>query len=126
MHSVDSNDFAFAAAGKLAVKNALSKSGTRILQPMERATFSIDESMQGEVSSIVSRNNGYVTGTAGEGHSVEIEAYLPSANIPEVSTQLRAKTGGTGSFKSEFSHCQVVTDDHQVKKIVEESPHRHE
>ena len=125
MHSVDSNDFAFTSAGKLAVKSALSKSGTRLLQPMEKVTFSITEDMQGEITSIVSRNDGYVTGTAG-GNLVEIEAYLPSASIPTVSDSLRAKTGGAGTFHSEFSHYQAIMDDYTVKAVIEQSPHRHE
>eukprot|EP00581_Thalassiosira_minuscula_P008901 CAMPEP_0183707070 /NCGR_PEP_ID=MMETSP0737-20130205/3741_1 /TAXON_ID=385413 /ORGANISM="Thalassiosira miniscula, Strain CCMP1093" /LENGTH=735 /DNA_ID=CAMNT_0025934645 /DNA_START=151 /DNA_END=2358 /DNA_ORIENTATION=+ len=126
MHSVDSNDFAFTSAGKLAIKNALSQSGTRLLQPMEQVNFSVEEKMQGEISSIVSRNDGYVTGTSGEDHLAEIEAYLPTANLPEVSTQLRAKTGGSGTFTSEFSHYQPVMDEHTVKTVVDGSPHRHE
>lgn len=125
MHSVDSNDFAFTSAGKLAVKNALSNAGTRLLQPMEEVTFSIDEKMQGEISSIVSRNDGYVTGTSGA-EVVEIEACLPSAAIPAVSDSLRAKTGGSGTFTSQFSHYQAVTDEHTVKSVIEQSPHRHE
>lgn len=125
MHSVDSNDFAFTSAGKLAIKNALSKGGTRLLQPVERVKFTINEELQGEINSIVSRNDGYVTGTAGL-DMVEIDAYLPSASIPSVSDSLRAKTGGSGEFTSEFSHYQAIVDDHTVKTVVEQSPHRHE
>lgn len=125
MHSVDSNDFAFTSAGKLAIKNALHKGGTRMLQPVERVTFMINEELQGEINSIVSRNDGYVTGTAGV-EMVEIDAYLPSASIPSVSDSLRAKTGGSGEFTSEFSHYQAIVDDHTVKTVVEQSPHRHE
>ena len=33
---------------------------TRLLQPMERVTFIVDERLQGEVNSIVSRQSGYV------------------------------------------------------------------
>jgi elongation factor G len=126
MHNVDSNDFAFTSAGKVAIKNALAQGGTRLLQPMEHVTFTINSEMQGEINSIVSRNDGYVTGTSGTGDLVDIEAYLPSASIPAVSDSLRAKTGGSGEFKSELSHYQAVTDDHTVKSIVEQSPHRHE
>ena len=89
-------------------------------------TFSIEEKMQGEISSIVSRNDGYVTGATGGDLLAEIEAYLPSASIPAVSDSLRAKTGGSGSFTSQFSHYQAVMDEHTVMTVVEQSPHRHE
>jgi elongation factor G len=127
MHSVDSNDFAFTSAGKLSVKAALSKAGTRLLQPMEEVHFQVSEKLVGEITSIVSRNDGYVMGSESTGlDSVEIEAILPSASIPEVSDALRSKTAGSGTFNNVFAHYQAVSDEHTIKKIVDESPHRHE
>ncbi|KAL3789459.1 hypothetical protein ACHAWO_002788 [Cyclotella atomus] len=127
MHSVDSNDFAFTAAGKLAVKNALSKSGTCLLQPMEKVTFIASKNLQGDITGIVSRNDGYVTGSdTVDGDDVMVEACLPSCSIPEVSNLLRAKSGGSSTFFSSFSHYQAVSDEVVVKSIVEQSPHRHE
>jgi elongation factor G len=127
MHSVDSNDFAFTAAGKLAVKNALSKSGTCLLQPMEKVTFIANKNLQGDITGIVSRNDGYVTGSdTVDGDDVMVEACLPSCSIPEVSNLLRAKSGGSSTFFSSFSHYQAVSDEVVAKSIVEQSPHRHE
>lgn len=127
MHSVDSNDFAFTSAGKLSVKAALSKAGTRLLQPMEEVHFQVSEKLVGEITSIVSRNDGYVMGSESSGlESVEIEAILPSASIPAVSDALRSKTAGSGTFNNVFAHYQAVSDEQTVKKVVDESPHRHE
>jgi elongation factor G len=127
MHSVDSNDFAFTSAGKLSVKAALAKAGTRLLQPMERVNFQVSEKLVGEITSIVSRNDGYVMGSESTGlDTVEIEAILPSASIPEVSDALRSKTAGSGTFNNVFAHYQAVSDEQTIKKIVDESPRRHE
>ncbi|CAB9497901.1 factor G [Seminavis robusta] len=122
MHSVDSKDIAFQSAGKQAVKAALERGKTRLLQPMEKVTFSIDTSLQGDVNSIVSRFDGYVlSSTPGEvGSELEMEAILCSASIGQVSDSLRAASAGEGSFTSEFSHYQPVQDD-LVKGIVGES-----
>lgn len=99
MHSVDSNDFAFQSAGKLAVKNALAKAGTRLLQPMEKVTFMATKISQGDITGIISRNDGYVTGSDTlDGGDVKIEACLPRSSIPEVSDALRVKTGGEVSL----------------------------
>mmetsp|Transcript_9777 Transcript_9777/g.14867 ORF Transcript_9777/g.14867 Transcript_9777/m.14867 type:complete len:770 (+) Transcript_9777:70-2379(+) len=126
MHSVDSNDFAFTSAGKLSVKAALSKAGTRLLQPMEDVHFQVSEKLVGEITSIVSRNDGYVMGSESTGlDSVEIEAILPSASIPAVSDALRSKTAGSGTFVNLFAHYQAVTDEQSIHQIVDESPHRH-
>ena len=120
MHSVDSKDIAFQSAGKQAVKAALERGGTRLLQPMEKVTFVIDESLQGEISSIVSRLDGYVTSTDPSVAQVEMEAILPTAAIEDVSTALRAASAGSGHFTSVFSHYQPVPDS-AVKEIIEEN-----
>ena len=123
MHSVDSKDIAFQSAGKAAVKAALEKGGSRLLQPMEKVTFVVDEKLQGEINSIVSRAEGYVTSAnpSSDGAELEVEAILPNAAIGDVSDVLRAASAGEGQFTSEFSHYQPVTDD-QAKDIVENAP----
>lgn len=127
MHSVDSNDFAFTSAGKLGVKAALSKAGTRLLQPMEEVKFQATDQMVGDITSIVSQNDGYVMGSESTAADhVEIAAILPSASIPEVSNALRSKTAGVATFSNVFSNYQAVSDEQKIKNIVEESPHRHE
>eukprot|EP00804_Cyclotella_cryptica_P003991 CCRYP_013906-RA/>CCRYP_013906-RA protein AED:0.06 eAED:0.06 QI:410/1/1/1/0.8/0.83/6/1160/691 len=126
MHSVDSNDFAFQSAGKLAVKTALSKAGTCLLQPMEKVTFVANKNLQGDIVGIVSRKDGYVTGSnTVDGGEIQIEACLPSSSIPEISDLLRVKTGGSSSFSTSFSHYQAVNDDFTIKSVVEQSPHHH-
>lgn len=120
MHSVDSKDIAFQSAGKQAVKAALERGGTRLLQPMDQVTFVIDEDLQGEVSSIVSRQDGYVTSTnpASEGQ-VEMQAVLPNASIEDVSNSLRAASAGNGHFTSTFLHYQPMSEA-AVKDIVDD------
>ena len=123
MHSVDSKDIAFQSAGAKAVKAALEQGKTKLLQPMETVTFAIDQSMQGDVNTIVSRQDGYVTSTSpsSSGSELDIEAIIPKSNIAGVSDALRAASGGEGQFTSEFSHYQVVSDN-DAKFIVENSP----
>ena len=111
MHSVDSKDIAFQSAGKQAVKAALNKGRTKILQPMEEVTFFIHEKLQGEVSAIVARHEGYLTSSnSGESGDLEITAILPNAAISEVSDALRAASAGEARFTSEFSHYVPVLD----------------
>ena len=121
MHSVDSKDIAFQSAGKHAVKAALERGKTRLLQPMEKVTFVIDNRMQGDVNTIVSRYDGYVTSSTPSSQAgstaLEMEAILPTASIGEVSDALRATTAGEAHFSSEFSHYQPVPDP-QVKSII--------
>lgn len=119
MHSVDSKDIAFQVAGKQAVKAALKRGKTRLLQPMELVTFTLDTKFQGEVNSIVSRFDGYVMNSTptGIGSTLELEAVLPTSAIGEVADNLRATSAGEAQFTSEFSHYQPVPED-LGKKIV--------
>jgi elongation factor G len=119
MHSVDSKDVAFQSAGKLAVKAALEKGGTRLLQPMEKVVFAIEEKLQGDINTIVTRGSGYVTSTnpsssvndsGGAGTRLEVEAIIPTATIGDVSDVLRAASGGEAQYTSEFSHYSVVPE----------------
>ena len=119
MHSVDSKDIAFQSAGRQAVKSALEIAGTKLLEPMEKVTFTIDESLQGDVNSIVSRSDGYIIDTVlKDNHEAEIDAIIPAACIEEVSETLRAESKGEGSYVTEFSHYQDVSDQ-KVKTICE-------
>lgn len=112
MHSMDSKDIAFQSAGNLSVKAALEKGGSRLLQPMEKVTFVVDEHLQGEINSIVSRQDGYVTSTNAsvENASLEVDAILPTSAITEVSDVLRAASAREGQYTTEFSHSQPVSD----------------
>lgn len=121
MHSVDSKDIAFQSAGRLAVRAALEKGRTKLLQPMETVKFVIDENLQGDVNAIVSRFNGYVTLTnplSSDGLLLELHAVLPTSSIADISDVLRAKTAGEGEFTTEFSHYQAVSDE-MTNEIIE-------
>jgi elongation factor G len=113
MHTVDSKDIAFQMAGRNAVKAALEKGKTKLLQPMDKVTFLVDEKLQGEVSSIVARHDGYVSTvnpSADRPDLTEIEAILPTATIAQISDALRAESAGEGQYTSVFSHYQPVPD----------------
>merc|ERR1711862_1045654 len=123
MHSVDSKDIAFQSAGKLAIKAALQKGKTKILQPMESVTFTLPESLQGEINAIISRVEGYVTSSlSGIGvDKIVIESVIPSASISDVSDLLRAASGGDAEYTSVFSHYQAVPD-HMLDDVLANCP----
>ena len=102
------------------VKKALAQGKTKLLQPMESVTFRVVDSLQGDVTGLVARHDGYVTtsGPCAEWPGqTEVEAVLPTAVIAEISTALRAMTSGEGSFTAEFSHYQPVPD-HLLSSII--------
>lgn len=119
MHSVDSKDIAFQMAGRQAVKHALDKAGTILLQPMQKVKFIINDQLQGEINGIVSRSDGYVIDSIfKECNQAEIDAIIPASAIAEVSETLRAESKGEGYYIADFSHYQKVPEP-QVKTICE-------
>jgi len=128
MHSVDSKDIAFQSAGKLAIKAALQRGKTKILQPMESVVFHIPEELQGEINAIISRVEGYVTSTntnpsssSSDHNTIVVESIIPSASISDVSDLLRAASGGDAQYTSSFSHYQVVPD-HLLDDVLANCP----
>ena len=123
MHSVDSKDIAFQSAGKLAVKAALAKGGTKLLHPMEKVTFTVSERFQGDINTLVTRGNGYVTSTnplssdSGDSNLLSIEAIIPTSSLAQLSDGLQASTAGEGKYTSVYSHYQPVPES-EVKDIV--------
>lgn len=109
-HQTDSKDVAFQAAGRLAVKGALAKGGSVLLQPMDSVAFEIGEKHQGELSAIIARHGGFITDTAPEGGMVKAAAIIPTAAMPEVSDALRAVSAGEGTYTAVLSHYQPVPD----------------
>lgn len=125
MHSVDSKDIAFQSAGKQAVRAALEKGRTRLLQPLQKVIFRISEQLQGEISSIVARGDGYLVSTdiADDGVHLLVEAVIPTSSIGDVSDILRAASGGEAQYTATFSHYKPVPDDlvESVLGVEEES-----
>ena len=106
--------------GHFAVKAALARGKTKLLQPMEKVTFMVRDAIQGDVNGLVARFDGYIT-TSGPSNEwpglTEIESILPSASIAGISEALRAMTSGEGRLTTEFSHYLPVSD-HLLPEIL--------
>jgi len=100
-HSVDSSDAAFAAAGALAVREAVSAAGTVALEPWCEIAVAVPTAFVGSVMSDLSGRRARVTGSdrdpADDDRSV-VRAALPEVELLTYATALRGVSHGTGSF----------------------------
>ncbi len=110
-HSVDSNEVSFKMAAALAIKGALSEAGPIVLEPISRLEVTIPDDCQGDVMGDLSSRRAKIVGSdpAHEGYQT-VTATVPTAEITRYAVDLRALTGGRGTFRSAYDHYDALPD----------------
>lgn len=110
-HSVDSSDFAFRAAGKACVKEALEDAGPVLLQPIDRVNVHVPSVFSGAIVTLVSSLKGQVLGfdpnPEAKGWDI-FHALLPDSSLGELARALGGAAQGTAWFEADFDHYQEV------------------
>lgn len=108
-HPVDSKEVAFVVAGRRAFLDAVARAGPLLLEPMVQLVLSAPSDAVGTVTGDLSARRAQVAGSrALPGGLMQIEALAPLAELNQYADQLRALTGGQGSYGLEFSHYQPL------------------
>jgi len=116
-HTVDSSDMAFRTAAAHGLREALTKAGTSVLEPVCRLTVNVPAGFQGDVLGDLSSRRGRITSTTAlEGGRHEIQAIVPEAELARYTLDLRSMTGGRGVFRVVPDHYEVLPG-HLVSKI---------
>ena len=117
-HSVDSNEVSFKMAAALAIKAALADAGPIVLEPISRLEVTIPDDCQGDIMGDLSSRRARIVGTDTgdvEGYQTVV-ATVPTAEITRYAVDLRAITGGRGSFIATYDHYDTLPD-HLVSSI---------
>ncbi|MDQ2089836.1 elongation factor G [Marimonas arenosa] len=110
-HSVDSSDYAFRTAGKAAVREALSETGTMVLQPIMQVDIQVPSNFAGGLVQLVSGLKGQVQGFENhpEASGWEVfRALLPMSALEDLAQSLGGTTRGTAWFSAELDHYEAV------------------
>ena len=108
-HSVDSSDMAFKNAAASGFKEALSRAGAVVLEPISLLKVTIPSGYQGDVLADLTTRRGRVVGTsAGEHGEQEVSALVPTAEIIRYALDLRSLTAGRGRFVAEHDHDEIL------------------
>ncbi|WP_405363015.1 elongation factor G [Kitasatospora sp. NBC_00085] len=97
-HPKDSSDLAFRTAGRLALREALRKSGPLLLEPVAEVTVSVPEDAVGGVLGDLAARRGKVQGSAPRAGTAVVSATVPLAELFGYATRLRSRTQGRGTF----------------------------
>jgi elongation factor G len=108
-HSVDSSEMAFKTAASVGFKDAMSKAGVVVLEPVSEVRVVVPLTYQGDVMGDINSRRGRVQGTNafGDGEQ-EIVAHIPTAEILRYAIDLRSMTGGRGRFSAAHDHYDVL------------------
>ena len=111
-HSVDSSDMAFQTAGGLALRDAATRAGTCLLEPVDEVEVLIADALVGTVMGDLSARRGKVLGSepASEPGMVVIRAHVPQLELRRYATELRSLAHGSASFSRAFAHYDRVPD----------------
>jgi elongation factor G len=118
-HSVDSKEIAFVTAGKKAFLDAVEHAGPVILEPIVNISITTPDNFMGDLTGDLASRRGQISGTeSGRNNMLIINGLAPLSELEGYATQLKAITGGEGSYTIEFSHYEGVPANIQ-KQLIE-------
>ena len=116
-HPVDSDQLSFEVCARSAFRNAASKAGPKLLEPIMKAEIVTPEEYMGDVISDMNRRRGQVLGMEDKAGAKVIDATVPLSEIFGYVTVLRTLTSGRATSSMEFSHYEEVPRNLAIKVL---------
>jgi elongation factor G len=107
-HDVDSSALAFEIAARSALREALRKGGSVLLEPIMKVEVVTPEEYTGSVIGDINSRRGQILGQDMRGNAVVINAMVPLANMFGYVNQLRSFSQGRASYTMTFDHYAEV------------------
>jgi elongation factor G len=107
-HEVDSKEVAYKIAGSLALKEALRRGKTVILEPIMNVEVTVPEEFMGDVIGDLNARRGQIQGMEVRSGAQVIRAHVPLAQMFGYATDLRSATQGRAVYSMEFDHYAPV------------------
>lgn len=110
-HDVDSSADTFKLAAIESFRDAQSKAGLIILEPIMNVVVHSPAQYQGSLTGDISRRRGEILNLSSDKGRCMIHAYVPLAMLFGYTSELRNATSGTASFVMEPSHYAPVKEE---------------
>jgi elongation factor G len=107
-HDVDSSAMAFEIAGRAAMREALAKGGSVLLEPIMKVEVVTPEDYTGSVIGDLNSRRGQILGQDMRGNANVINAMVPLANMFSYVNNLRSMSQGRATFTMQFDHYAEV------------------
>jgi elongation factor G len=107
-HDVDSSAMAFEIAARAAMREALAKGGSVLLEPIMKVEVVTPEDYTGSVIGDLNSRRGQIQGQDMRGNANVINAMVPLANMFSYVNNLRSMSQGRATFTMQFDHYAEV------------------
>ncbi|CEJ13275.1 elongation factor G [Phreatobacter sp. AB_2022a] len=105
-HEVDSSALAFEIASRAAMREALQKCGSVLLEPIMNVEVVTPEEYTGSVIGDLNSRRGQIQGQDMRGNANVVHAMVPLMNMFGYVNQLRSFSQGRASYTMQFSHYE--------------------
>ncbi|MBN1310152.1 MAG: elongation factor G [Anaerolineae bacterium] len=110
-HEVDSSEMAFKVAGSMAVKEAVTRGGPVLLEPVMSVEAITPEEYLGAVQGNISARRGQISSMdVHPGGAQAIKAIVPLSEMFGYATDLRSMSQGRANFTMEFARYERIPD----------------
>ena len=109
-HAVDSSEMAFKIAGSMAMKDALTKAGPILLEPVMDMQVITPGEYLGEVLADLNSRRGRIRSMEGQGDTQVLEADVPLVEMFGYATDLRSVTQGRANYSMEFGRYEKAPE----------------
>ena len=119
-HDVDSSVLAFEIAGRMGFKEACTKAGLKLLEPVMKVEVVTPEDHMGDVIGDLNSRRGQIGSTDKRGNATVINAMVPLANMFGYVNNLRSMSQGRAQYTMTFDHYEKVpqnVQDEVTKKL---------
>ncbi|MDR2463861.1 MAG: elongation factor G, partial [Verrucomicrobiales bacterium] len=107
-HEVDSNELAFKLAASFALKDALQKGGSILLEPIMKVEVITPEEYQGDILGDINRRRGKINSMEAKNNANVMQAEIPLAEMFGYVNTLRSLSRGRAAYSMEPSHFEQV------------------
>src|SRR5271163_518289 len=107
-HDVDSSALAFEIASRMALRDALQKGASVLLEPIMKVEVVTPEDYTGSVIGDLNSRRGQIQGQDMRGNANVISAMVPLANMFSYVNNLRSMSQGRATFTMQFDHYAEV------------------
>ena len=109
-HDVDSSEIAFRIAGSMALRDALKRAGSILMEPIMKVDVIVPSEYLGDVLGDISARRGQIQGMEATTNAQVVDAYVSLSEMFGYATALRSKTQGRGVFTMQISHFEQVPE----------------
>jgi elongation factor G len=107
-HDIDSSALAFEIAARAALREALQKGGSALLEPIMKVEVVTPNDYTGGVIGDLNARRGQIQGQDMRGNANVIHAMVPLVNMFGYENTLRSVSQGRAAFTMRFDHCAPV------------------